>query len=52
MSKREKFIEEGIRFECQGEGKCCMSRGKYGYVYLSFGDRKRLAAHYKMTTAA
>jgi uncharacterized protein len=52
MSKGKKFIEKGIRFECQGEGRCCVSRGKYGYVYLSFSDRKRLASHHKMTTAA
>ncbi len=51
MHKKNKFIEPGIRFECQGEGKCCISRGKYGYVYLSFADRKRLAKFLKMTTA-
>jgi Fe-S-cluster containining protein len=30
---------------------CCTSRGEYGYVYLSFGDRKRLAAHLKLSVA-
>lgn len=48
---QNKFIKHGIRFECQGEGKCCVSRGNYGYVYLSFKDRKRLANLLKMTTA-
>ena len=38
-------IEEGIRFECQGTGKCCQSRGEYGYVYLSPRDQVRLAKH-------
>jgi hypothetical protein len=39
MTKKNKFYKEGIRFECQGEGKCCVTRGRYGYVYLSFNDR-------------
>lgn len=34
----------GIRFQCQGSGKCCVSRGDYGYVYLTLADRRRLAA--------
>ena len=51
MSKGKHFYKNGIRFECQGEGKCCVSRGRYGYVYLSFGDRKRLAAHLGMSTS-
>jgi Fe-S-cluster containining protein len=50
MIKGKRFYKEGIRFECQGEGKCCVTRGRYGYVYLSFSDRKRLAAHFRMST--
>lgn len=50
MSRGKRFYREGIRFECQGEGNCCVSRGDYGHVYLSFGDRKRLAAHFGMST--
>jgi Fe-S-cluster containining protein len=50
VSKEKRFYRNGIRFECQGEGKCCVSRGKYGYVYLSFNDRRRLAAHFNMST--
>jgi hypothetical protein len=50
MTARKKFYVQGLRFECRGDGKCCLSRGKYGYVYLSFSDRRRLAAHFKMTT--
>ncbi len=46
---RKKFYQDGLRFECQGDGRCCRSRGEYGYVYLSFSDRRRLAAHFKMT---
>jgi Fe-S-cluster containining protein len=35
--------EKGIRFECQGSGKCCVSRGTAGFVYLTKYDRRRLA---------
>jgi uncharacterized protein len=38
-------LKTGIRFECQGSGKCCMSRGEYGFVYLTPYDRKRMANH-------
>ena len=51
VSRGKQFYRNGIRFECQGEGKCCVSRGKYGYVYLSFNDRRRLAAYFNMSTA-
>jgi hypothetical protein len=51
VSKGKQFYRSGIRFECQGEGKCCVSRGDYGYVYLSFRDRRRLAAHFAISTA-
>jgi Fe-S-cluster containining protein len=46
-----KFYSEGIRFECQGTGKCCLSRGEYGYVYLTLPDRRRLAAHLGLSTS-
>jgi Fe-S-cluster containining protein len=49
LSKGKQFYKDGVRFECQGDGKCCKTRGKYGYVYLSFGDRRRLAAHFNMS---
>ena len=52
MTTGRNFYEQGIRFACQGEGKCCVSRNNYGYVYLSFSDRKRLAAHFGMSLAA
>ena len=41
---RQPWWHEGIRFECQGSGKCCVSRGDYGYVYVTLEDRRRLAA--------
>lgn len=35
---------DGVRFACQGSGRCCVSRGNIGYVYLTLEDRRRLAA--------
>lgn len=52
MCARPAFWEKGIRFECQGSGKCCTSRGSYGYVYLTIHDRRRLARHLKMPTSS
>jgi hypothetical protein len=48
----DKFWKNGVRFECQGTGRCCTSRGSYGYVYLTLKDRQRLAKHLKLTTRA
>lgn len=49
VSKGKQFYQDGIRFECQGDGGCCITRGRYGYVYLSFNDRRRLAGHLNMS---
>lgn len=46
------FIKQGIRFECQGTGKCCISRGSYGFVYMTLEDRRRMAKHLGMRTSA
>ncbi len=40
---------DGVRFECQQSGRCCVSRGQYGFVYLTRADRRRLAAHLGMS---
>ncbi len=42
-------LEKGIRFECQGSGNCCVSRGTYGFVYLSKKDIKKLSDGFKTT---
>jgi Fe-S-cluster containining protein len=47
-----KFLQEGMRFQCQGTGRCCVSRGTYGYVYLNIHDRRRFAKYFKMKTQA
>lgn len=46
------FWRDGVRFECQGTGRCCVTRGGYGYVYLTLEDRRRLARHFGLTTTA
>ena len=38
-----KDYQDGIKFECQGSSNCCVSRGSYGYVYLSNKDILRLS---------
>lgn len=48
----KKWYDKGIKFECQGSGKCCSSRGEYGYVYLTKADRKNMAKSLNMTTSA
>jgi uncharacterized protein len=45
---RKAWWSKGIRFECQGSGRCCVSRGKYGFVYLTLGDRRRFSKYFKM----
>lgn len=52
LSPDSQFIANGLRFECQGSGKCCSSRGEYGFVYLTKFDRQRFAKFMKMTTSA
>jgi uncharacterized protein len=46
---RPVWWKDGIRFECQQSGKCCVSRGSYGFVYLTAADRKRLAQSLSLT---
>lgn len=50
MTENKVWWSDGVRFECQGSGKCCVSRGEYGYVYLTLLDRKRLASFLNIPT--
>lgn len=45
-----KWYAEGVRFQCQGSGQCCVSHGEYGAVYLTLKDRQNLAKELKLTT--
>jgi hypothetical protein len=46
------FWSDGIRFECQGTGRCCVSRDGYGYVYMTLDDRRRMARVLGLSTSA
>lgn len=52
MPPTQPFWADGIRFQCQETGQCCVSRGAYGYVYLTLEDRRRLAGFFQLRTAA
>lgn len=45
------FWSKGIQFQCQGSGNCCVSRGDYGFVFLTLKDRRALAKLLKIPTA-
>lgn len=47
---KSSWYKDGIRFECQGSGQCCVSHGEYGFVYVTLADRKRLAKLRNLTT--
>ncbi len=46
-----KWYENGLRFECQGSGRCCVSRGQYGYVYVTIEDRRAMAQYLGLATS-
>ncbi|MBC7371318.1 MAG: YkgJ family cysteine cluster protein [Bdellovibrionaceae bacterium] len=39
----KEWWREGVRFQCQGSGKCCTSHGEFGFVFMTLEDRKRMA---------
>ena len=45
----KKWWREGVKFQCQGSGKCCTSHGEFGFVFLSREDRVRFAKHFNMS---
>lgn len=50
QSSSKKWWADGVQFECQGSGKCCVSHGQYGYVYLTLQDRRQMAAALNIST--
>jgi hypothetical protein len=46
----KEWWRDGVRFQCQGSGKCCTSHGEYGFVYMTLDDRKRMASVLGMKT--
>ena len=51
-TKDTPWWKDGIKFECQGSGKCCTSHGEFGFVYVNLKDRQKLAKHQGLTTSA
>lgn len=43
MTMSKKWYADGIQFSCQGSGRCCVSHGEYGSVYVTAKDRKKIA---------
>lgn len=41
---KKEWWSEGLRFQCQGSGKCCTSHGEYGFVFMTKEDRQNMAA--------
>lgn len=52
MTKDPAWWADGVRFQCQGSGNCCLSRGEYGFVFLTKEDRKRFADYFGESVAA
>jgi len=53
LSKDDRaWWKDGIQFECQGSGKCCVSHGEYGFVYMTTADRTAMAKHLGLSLAA
>src|ERR1700722_14562472 len=52
MNTENKWLKDGIRFQCQGSGKCCTSHGEFGFVYMTKLDRQRMARHLGLKTRA
>ena len=46
---QKKIYEKGIKFKCQGSANCCVSRGSYGFVFLSKKDIKKLSKFFSLS---
>ena len=44
----KKIYSKNIHFKCQGSANCCVSRGSYGFVYLSLIDLKKISKFFKL----
>lgn len=47
---KDQWWHSGVQFECQGSGRCCVSRDEYGYVYMTKSDRIRMAQSLDLPT--
>jgi hypothetical protein len=51
-SLKPEWWSEGLRFQCQGSGKCCTSHGEFGFVFLTPKDRQRIAHYLGISTSS
>ncbi|NND36570.1 MAG: YkgJ family cysteine cluster protein [Gammaproteobacteria bacterium] len=47
---RKAWWHDGVRFACQGSGKCCVNYGSNGRVYVTRADRRLLATEFGIPT--
>ena len=45
----KEIFKKGIKFKCQGSSNCCISRGSYGYVYLSKIDLANIVNYFNIS---
>ncbi len=50
-AKQKEWWQDGVRFQCQGSGKCCTSHGEFGFVFMNLEDRQRMAKSLKIRTS-
>ena len=46
---KKPWYQDGIKFKCQGSGKCCSNHSEYDYVFLSESDRKKMAKNLNLS---
>ncbi len=51
QTEKKEWWHDGVQFSCQGSGKCCVSHGEFGFVYMTLADRKRMAKSLQMSTS-
>ena len=52
IQNKKTWWSEGLKFQCQGSGKCCTSHGEYGFVFLTKEDCQRMADHLEMSLSS
>ena len=45
---KNKYFKKGIRFKCQGSSNCCISRGSYGFVYITKKDLEKISNYFNI----
>lgn len=51
QTSKNKWWSEGVQFQCQGSGQCCVTHGEFGFVFLTLKDRQAIAKKLKISTA-